>query len=88
VLNEMRLRVTAAGHDLAGGETLQRLASGYLTVALRDPLGLLARGCAKKGRRRSRCGRRRHGRSDDGAAAVWAPYPERSCAARGSVCAR
>jgi hypothetical protein len=49
VLDEMRLRVTAAGHGLAGGEIPQRLASGFLTVALRDPLGLLARGSRKKG---------------------------------------
>jgi hypothetical protein len=49
VLDEMRLRVTAAGHDLAGGETPQRLASGFLTVALRDSLGLLARGLREKG---------------------------------------
>jgi hypothetical protein len=49
LLDEMRLRVTAAGDGLAGGEIPQRLASGFLTVALRDPLGLLARGSRKKG---------------------------------------
>jgi hypothetical protein len=48
VLDEMRLRVTAAGHGLAGCEIPQRLASGFLTVAPRDPLGLLSRGSRKK----------------------------------------
>jgi hypothetical protein len=44
----MRLRVTAAGHGLDGGEIPQRLASGLLTVAPRTPLGLLARWVAHK----------------------------------------
>jgi hypothetical protein len=39
----MRLRMTAAGHGLAGGEIPWRLAFGLLTVAPRAPLGLLAR---------------------------------------------
>jgi hypothetical protein len=43
VFDGMRLRVTAAGHGLAGGKIPQRLASGLLTVALRASLGLLAR---------------------------------------------
>jgi hypothetical protein len=43
VFDGMHLRVTAAGHGLAGGEIPQRLASGLLTVAPRAPLGLLAR---------------------------------------------
>jgi hypothetical protein len=43
VFDGMRLRVTAAGHGLAGGEIPQRLASGLLTVAPRAPLGLLVR---------------------------------------------
>jgi hypothetical protein len=43
VFDGMLLRVTAAGHGLAGGEIPQRLASGLLTVAPRAPLELLAR---------------------------------------------
>jgi hypothetical protein len=73
VLNEMHLRVMAAGHDLAGGEAPQRLASGFLMVALRDPLGLLARGLRKKGAT---------------AHAAWSAPARALCAARGSVCAR
>jgi hypothetical protein len=49
VFDGMLLRVTAAGHDLAGGEIPLRLASGLLTVAPRAPLGLLARRVTHQG---------------------------------------
>jgi hypothetical protein len=82
VFEGMSLRVTAAGHGLAGGE-VGAGASGLHTIASRGFPGVAgSKEHALRGRRLSRRRWRRRGRGDGGAAVVLAHHPSAGTSGR------